>query len=170
MDLRKTLTLASDTLSKQGIDHALIGGFALAVHGVHRATQDIDFLADGAEREKILASLEQAGFQLRHGSSEVLHFGGVGTLDILLANRPLSLQMIRDAVSDSNLKVRVLKAEDIIGLKIQAYVNDRSREFQDKADIQNLIKANPALDWARIQKYADLFGEWPTIEAIRKTT
>jgi hypothetical protein len=78
--------------------------------------------------------------------------------------------MICDAVSESNLKVRVLKAEDIIGLKIQAYVNDRSREFQDKADIQNLIKANPALDWARVKKYADLFGEWPTIEAIRKTT
>lgn len=42
IDLRKTLTEAHLTLDDEGISHALIGGFALAVYGQHRATMDID--------------------------------------------------------------------------------------------------------------------------------
>ena len=35
-----------------------------------------------------------------------------------------------------------LLAEDLIGLKIQAYKKDPSREFQDKADILSLLRQN----------------------------
>lgn len=47
MKLKDTLTLASKSLAKDSIQHALIGGFALAAYGVSRATIDIDFLVDG---------------------------------------------------------------------------------------------------------------------------
>lgn len=150
-----------------GVRHALIGGFALAVHGVHRATQDIDFLADGAKKDDIVKALNAAGFVLRHSTTEVLQFGGVGFLDVLLANRPLSLTMLEDAKEHTPLSVRVLRIEDLIGLKIQAYSNDPSREYQDKADIQNLLGKHPNLDWNRIQKYADLFGQWETVQDLR---
>lgn len=59
----------------------------------------------------------------------------------------------------------ILKPEDIIGLKIQAYKNDASRELQDKADIQKLL-AWPKINLVEVKKYADLFCEWPVIEKL----
>ncbi len=75
--------------------------------------------------------------------------------------------MLKEAVESSALMVRVLRVEDINGLKIQAYSNDLSRELQDKADVQSLIAKNPNLDWDRVRKYADLFEQWAEIERIR---
>lgn len=166
-DLRSTLLTASQALKSRNIKHALIGGFALAFHGINRATADIDFLADGTTRAEILDALLKAGFTLRFESPEVLQFGGIGHLDILLANRPLTMQMLKDAEFKSHVPIYVLRAEDLIGLKIQAYINDSSRELQDKADIQKLIKTHSTLDWERIKLYADLFDQWNVIEHLR---
>jgi predicted nucleotidyltransferase len=68
----------------------------------------------------------------------------------------------------STLDIKCVKAEDLIGLKIQAYVNDPKRELQDKADIAALIDRSRDLDWERIKEYADLFSEWPTLERLRR--
>lgn len=167
IDLRKTLNDSHEVLARAGVPHALIGGFALAAYGRHRATADIDLLADGAKKEIIKTELIKKGFVLRYESPEVLQFSGVGFLDILLANRPLSLEMLKRAVLNQELQVYILKPEDIIGLKIQAYKNDSSRELQDKADIQKLL-ALPDLEIEIVKKYADLFGEWSVIENIRR--
>lgn len=165
MNLRKTLTEAQSILEANGISHALIGGFALAAYGHHRTTSDIDFLADGNKKELIKSVFQAKGFTLKFESPEVLHFGGLGSVDILLANRPVSQQMLNECVLNKELAVHILKPEDIIGLKIQAYKNDKSREMQDKADIQNLLKVE-GIDMARVKKYADLFEEWPVIQEL----
>lgn len=72
------------------------------------------------------------------------------------------------SLKNAELGIEVLKAEDLIGLKIQAYKNDSSRELQDKADIQKLLKLD-GLDLLRIKKYADLFNEWSVIEKLKGT-
>lgn len=167
VSLRRTLQCAHEALNKNNIDHALIGGFALAVHGVNRATADIDLLIHGNHKESAKTALITAGFKLDFETTEVLHFSGNGFLDVLLANRPLSQAMLQNAKTTSPLKVKSLSAEDIIGLKVQAYKNQPKRELQDKADIQSLIEKNPSLDWERIKKYADLFGEWDAIQNLR---
>ncbi|MFZ3230910.1 MAG: hypothetical protein WA160_11945 [Pseudobdellovibrio sp.] len=165
INLRKTLSDAHSVLELAGVAHALIGGFALAVYGQHRATADIDLLADGLKKELIKTELIKKGFTLKHESNEVLQFSGIGYLDVLLANRPLSLEMLKRANLNNELNIYILKAEDIIGLKIQAYKNDPSRELQDKADIQKLLSL-PNLDHEIIKKYADLFNEWSTLEKL----
>lgn len=56
-NLRKTLNMATEGFLKESIDFALIGGFALGAHGIHRATKDIDLLEMvpvGAMRRKFL--------------------------------------------------------------------------------------------------------------------
>lgn len=166
INLRKTLEKSHTILSEQGISHALIGGFALAVYGQHRATVDIDFLADGNKKELIKSSFLKNGFLLNHESDEVLQFSGSGFVDILLANRPLSQKMLKQAIKNQELGVYVLRPEDIIGLKIQAYKNDSARELQDKADIQKLLQLQN-LDFELVKTYADLFQEWNTIERLR---
>jgi hypothetical protein len=167
INLRKTLSLSNELLKKSNVDHALIGGFALAVYGQQRATSDIDFLADGSKKEIIKSAFSSAGFNLVFESPEELQFSGIGFVDILLANRPMSLEMIKRSKQNTDLGVYVLQPEDIIGLKIQAYKNDASRERQDKADIQKLLGL-PGIDLTLIRKYADLFQEADVIEDLRK--
>jgi hypothetical protein len=60
--------------------------------------------------------------------------------------------------------------EDLIGLKIQAYMNEPSREHQDKADIQFLIENVEEIDWSRVKSYADLFNQWEVVNEIKNKT
>jgi predicted nucleotidyltransferase len=99
-------------------------------------------------------------------TKEVLHFDGRGRVDLLLANRPLSLEMLSQATRNLD-GLKCLLPEAIIGLKIQAFTNDRERELQDKADIKSLVKKYPKMDWEKIRQYADLFDQWPFITALR---
>lgn len=132
INLRKTLQESHALLSQQGIAHALIGGFALAVYGQHRATVDIDFLADGTKKDLIKSSFLKKAFTLKYESNEVLQFTGPGFVDILLANRPLSQEMLKQAIQNQELGIYVVRPEDIVGLKIQAYKNDSSGEYKMK--------------------------------------
>ena len=167
MGLRATLEKAHHALSAANVDHALIGGLGLATLGVHRATEDVDFLVDGKDRANAQSALERAGLTLSLATGEVLHFHGFGRVDILLANRPLSLEMLMQARVFPQHGIKCVLAEGLIGLKIQAYTNDKTRELQDKADIKALIDKSVELDWVKVKAYADLFGEWEFINSLR---
>lgn len=155
-------------LDSAGIDAAIIGGLALGAHGVQRFTNDIDFLVDGTQRLQLKHLMLASGFTLFEETNEVIQFAGEIAVDVLCANRPVSLALLQQAQLDQRLNVKVISAEGLIGLKIQAYCNDPKREFRDKADIAALIANNNALDWVTIQRFADMFGQWPVIEQIRK--
>jgi hypothetical protein len=167
MQLRDVLQTAHRALEEAKVDHALIGGMALGALGINRATADVDIIIDGNDRDSAVQALKTQGFSLLQQTSEVLHFEGIGFLDLLLANRPLSREMLMHATAMPTVGMKCLCPEDIIGLKIQAYMNNKKRVYQDKADIKALIERHPQLDWARIKKYADLFNQWDEIRALR---
>jgi hypothetical protein len=58
VDLYESLFAVIDELDRDGIDHALVGGLALAVHGAPRATTDIDLLVG---RDALIAMKLAAG-------------------------------------------------------------------------------------------------------------
>jgi len=167
MDIKTLLRTVDAFLTEAGIDHALIGGLALGAHGVQRFTNDVDFLIDAEQRPALKRVMLQKGYRVFFESPEVLQFEGEGMVDFVLAQRDLSRGMLRHAQPIPGLGIKCLGVEDIIGLKIQAYKNDPKRALRDKADIQALIELHRLLDWERIKAYADLFGEWATIEEIR---
>ncbi len=167
MLIQETLSKASDALEQANIHFALIGGFALAAHGVVRATQDIDLLVDGIKKSESISALENTGFEIIFKTEEVAHLSGQGQLDLLFANREPTRQMIERAKKIKSFPVPVVAAEDLIGLKIQAYKNDSKREFQDKADIQALMENCHNLDFDKIKEYADMFEEWQFIQDLR---
>lgn len=170
MDLRATLKLAHFVLSQNKIPHALIGGLALACYGSTRATVDLDLLVKEEDKERLKTLFHQNGFNLINESDEVLQFSGIGYVDILLARRPISQKILEEAGTGGLEGIPLVKAEDLIGLKIQAYKNDKSRALQDKADIQFLIENLKNLDWKKIQEYANLFDEWEVICEIKDQT
>ena len=167
MGLNDTLTLATESLKKNKIAHALIGGFALAAYGVARATQDIDLLVDGSNKNNVKNVIIDAGFKVVYESEEVLQLSGAGQLDFLFANRESTQKMLENAKAIHQFPVSVVTLEDLVALKIQAYVNDPKREFQDKADILALFQNNSDINFDKIKEYADMFNEWANIEEIK---
>jgi hypothetical protein len=167
MNLRATLKLAHSLLDQHKIPHALIGGLALACYGSTRATVDLDLLIREEHKDKVKTLFLNNGFNLAFESEEVLQFSGMGYVDVLLARRPISQKILSEANINGPEGINFVRCEDLIGLKIQAYVNDPSREFQDKTDIQFLIENVETMDWERIKSYADLFHQWEVVNEIK---
>lgn len=62
-------------LDAAGIDYALCGALALAVHGVPRATKDIDLIARKEDEQRIREVARQIGFTFE---ALPLEFSGSG--------------------------------------------------------------------------------------------
>ena len=72
-------------------------------------------------------------------------------------------------VFGGKFKIKVLKIEDQIGLKVQASSNDPERLYQDMADIRNLIKDNyDRLDMQTVREYFLLFEREKELDDILK--
>ena len=67
MDLEAELSTILAALNAAGIDHAVCGGVAVAIHGFVRTTKDIDLLVDGADLEDAVQALEALGYTLDSG-------------------------------------------------------------------------------------------------------
>lgn len=126
MKLRKTLQLAHQILEDNQIEHALIGGFALALYGSHRATYDIDLLVDGDKKAVVKVVFANAGFELRNETEEVLQYKGSGFVDLLLANRPLSKAMLHELLNNTPVDLH----------KVEKYAN----LFDEWENLKKLIK------------------------------
>jgi hypothetical protein len=64
LDLYAELRRIVDALDGDGIDYALCGGVALAVHGIPRATLDVDLLVRAADIERARRALGSVGYRL----------------------------------------------------------------------------------------------------------
>lgn len=175
MDFISTFKFLIEKLNRERIDFAIIGGLALQFSGITRTTLDIDFLVLGEDSSKIKDIMLKKGYNLIHESEDVLNFVSdklnLGRVDFLLAHRKYSISMLKRAeekeVFAGKFKVKVLKIEDQIGLKVQSSSNDPQRMHQDMADIELLIKHNyPNLDLAILKEYFGLFERTKQLNEI----
>jgi len=67
MDLYQELLGVIDALSGHGVEYALCGGIAVAVHGYPRFTKDIDLLVRAEDLDAALAAVGDAGFTVQGG-------------------------------------------------------------------------------------------------------
>src|SRR5438045_2391388 len=65
MDLFDELRQLIETLRQSGLDYALCGGFALAAHGIVRATEDIDLMVEETDLPKLRNAVEPRGYYLQ---------------------------------------------------------------------------------------------------------
>lgn len=171
--LRKLL----EGFEEYGIRCAAIGGYALGFWGVARATGDVDFLVVKNDIEKLHLLMSSLGYKRIFSSENVSQYQGDifpvwGYVDFLHAFRPLGVRIVNDAVETTifGKKIKTARAEDIIGLKLQALCNSEpgSRD-QDRVDIKSLVKANRnSLDWTRIEDYYKLFKMESDYRALKE--
>jgi predicted nucleotidyltransferase len=166
MDFKKTLKILISEFEKNDIHYALTGGFALGALGVVRATLDMDFLVDFKDIKKLKRIMTELGynpeFETENVSQYVSSIDIFGEVDFIHANKPLSLKMIENAIEkevfDKSIKIRVLRPEDIIALKLQAIKNDAEREHKDMFDIESLLEEyGKTISWDLLKSYFELF-------------
>jgi len=167
MDFRLVTEKLTFAFAETNVQYALIGGYAVSLWGVPRATVDLDFLVRRDDMEKVRSIAESLGYRCIHSSENVTQFDGcsreMGELDFLHAFRPASLAMLERAelksLFDGQQSVPVILPEDLIGLKVQAMANSSSRAPVDKADIEGLMQIyGEKLNWQRIADYFALFN------------
>ena len=177
MDFLLVFKFLITTLKQQKIDFALIGGFALQATGFTRTTGDIDLVILSKDAQKIKGIMLKTGYELIHQSEDVLNFVGkkfeLGRVDFLLARRKYTLAMLERAneksVLEGRFTIKVVRIEDLIGLKLQASANDSKRLRQDMADIEQLIRDNHSkLDMRLVKEYFQLFDREQDLQDIVK--
>lgn len=166
MNFEKVFKLLIPEFEKAKIDFALIGGLGLHFSGVIRNTYDIDMMVLLAQANEIDEIMKRYGFDLLHKTQNVANYysdlEGLGQVDFLFAHRKYGLEMLNRAelVDFFSFKVKVLKPEDLIGLKVQSCSNDPLRYFKDMSDIEELIVINKnSLNLKLVQEYFKLFNK-----------
>jgi len=138
MDFQKIVDEVVTKLDEAGIRYALIGGFAMALRGIQRATIDLDFILMLEDLDRADEILQQAGYQRGFRNENVSHYTAdenwLGRIDILHAFRGPTLSMLDRAERiplTPNINIPVVQIEDLIGLKIQAACTDSLRHASD---------------------------------------
>ena len=170
MDFEVVIRRLAAEWETANIRYALIGGFAMALRGVQRATVDLDFILMLEDLDKAHAILCGLGYGRVFRSENVSHYLSPdrqwGRIDILHAFRGPTLGMLRRSeklmVLD-DVRLPVVQVEDIIGLKVQAAVNAPERAVRDWADIRMLLEAaarqkQRAIDWDLLADYLTIFN------------
>ena len=144
MDPFVELAALVDALNAAGIDYALCGAVALAVHGAPRATQDIDVLVrpEGVQRVRQIA--RTIGFTLESHPMKFSAGFTVHRVIKMLGTQPFMLDLIEatgglEAIFDARETVRarerdltVVSREGLITMKLAA------GRPQDVVDVQRL--------------------------------
>lgn len=143
-------------LKRQGVPFALIGGLALSAHKVVRATSDVDLLAPAARAGEVDAIAAKLGYRCLHRNEGLADYARADErLDLVWASRPPALRLLSGARPHATSfgELPVVSVEGLIGLKLQALVNE-PRRTQDLEDIRALLRANHgALNLPELQEY-----------------
>jgi predicted nucleotidyltransferase len=177
MNFKVILKNLLSRFSEAGVEVALSGGLALSTMGVFRFTKDIDFLVleewvEIVDRIMVEFGYEKQGFSTQEIVSYISPLKVFGQVDFLVARRKYSRAMLNRArempVLDGEVTVKALLPEDLIGLKLQAIVNDPANRYGvDAPDIQQLLKLhessmdmNLVREYFRLFEKEDLLDEW----------
>lgn len=168
-DLAAQLEQALATFSGRMHAPALIGGLALAAHGVLRPTADIDLLVDGDDAEAAHAALLRLGYDCVFRSSEAASYRrDAQSLHLMYAHRPLARRLLAEAeVRDTPVgRQRVISREGLIACKLQGWVNNPARQM-DLEDIRCLLRLHSdVLDMDEVRGYFELFDQEALLDAM----
>jgi predicted nucleotidyltransferase len=140
---KSRLATVCGLLNAAGVKYVVVGGFAVALHGVVRATKDIDILIEATREnaERALRALEG----LTWGISRELDASEVVTKPITIIGDDPRVDLLTLAWSvryaDAAPKVQKVEIDGVeipyadLDTLIRTKQTDR---FQDKADVENL--------------------------------
>jgi hypothetical protein len=167
------LAKVAGTLEQCGIPYVLVGSFASSMHGMYRATADIDILADiKAEQVHALFAVLHTDFYVdehamqdavaQRRSFNAIHFDSVFKVDVFIAKdddfarAQLDRRQLRKISPDREDAVFVASAEDTILAKLRWYRAGEEISTNQWNDIVGILgTSGDALDF----QYLQVWGE-----------
>ena len=147
--VHQTLRNVARRLSDAGIDYAVVGGMALALHGLIRPTQDVDLLLSPEGLEKFSAELVGRGYVPTFQGAR-RHFRDTETgvkVEILTTGeypgdgKPKPVAFPDPAlIAETIGECRVVPLQTLIELKLASGLSAEHRQLRDLADVQQLIE------------------------------
>jgi len=147
--VQNTLRNLARRLAEEHIDYAVIGGMALALHGLVRPTQDVDLLLSREGLAQFHQLLVGRGYvPLFSGARK--HFRDAETgvkVEIITTGeypgdgkpKPVVFPVPGDAAITVG-EFRVVSLERLIELKLASGLSAEHRQLRDLADVQQLIE------------------------------
>lgn len=177
MKFSKVLPLLFDDLKRQGVDFALIGGVALHAHGIDRTTFDADFLIFVSDTDTVDRLMRAHGYHRAHASETFANYLSkdfdMGRVDFMYASKHHSRAMLGRAEKTwiMGYEVKVLRVEDMIGLKVLSTTNDPTRATKDMGDIEDLMRRHHRkMNWPFVREYFKLFDREDEFKKLKKKT
>jgi hypothetical protein len=132
-------------LTQNGIDHAIVGGVAVCLHGYQRNTVDLDLLIRSEDAAAFRAALEADGFKWRAKEKEFHSLSGVPVQCVITGENEGSGQETKfpdptDAKAVTTVEgLPVLSLARLIQAKIACGLGNMRRTHKDFADVVELI-------------------------------
>jgi predicted nucleotidyltransferase len=140
---KSRLATVCSLLNDKGVKYVVVGGFAMALHGVVRATKDIDILIEATldNARRALEALEG----LRWGVSRELDPADVISKPITIVGDDPRVDLLTLAWSvrypDAAPKAQIVEIDgvEVPFADLDTLIRTKQTErFQDKADVENL--------------------------------
>lgn len=167
--LGRQITEIIAAIDRTEVPAALIGGLALASHGVVRATQDVNLLTDAGVADVLHGELLALGYRCLHRSDDAANYvRGDERLDLLYASRPIARRLLAEAQACATPfgTLRVIGLEGLVAFKLQDFVND-PRRTRDLEDIRALLHANAGrVDRRELRDYFRLFDRESLLDEL----
>jgi hypothetical protein len=144
----QTLQHLTQSLEREGIDYAIVGGMALVLHGYTRATQDVDVLLTQEGLERFREALVGRGFTPAFsGAKRMFKDSQTGvTVEFLVSGefpgdgKPKAVSFpIPTAAATQIGEIQVIQLENLVELKLASGLSGSDR-LKDLADVQELIR------------------------------
>ncbi len=144
----ETLQRLAQKLPNAGIDYALIGGMALAIHGYVRLTQDVDLLMNEAGLAQFQKMLVGRGYIAAFPGARKMFLDTITGVKVEIITtgefpgdgKPKSVQFPEPAAISIELDgMKVTRLETLIELKLASGLTAPDR-LKDLADVQELIR------------------------------
>ena len=146
-NVHRTMYRLARTLGEAGIDYVIVGGMALAQHGLLRVTQDVDILMTPAGLRKLSDQAPALGFARAFEGARKT-FVDIETrvrVEVLTSGeypgdgrpKPVSFPDPHDAACEIE-GVKVITLEKLIEIKLASGLSAPHR-LRDLADVQDLI-------------------------------
>ena len=176
--VREVLVLLLDLLDGEGVPYAVMGGLAVPIWGIPRATFDVDvtvavdeptlarFLDIAIERGFEVAEPFREGFRdVLAGMNKVAMAHGAGRpgrveVDVFVVSTPYQAAAFerRERVRIEDREMWVLSAADVILHKLVA------GRHKDRADVQSILAVQGVPDADYLRRWAEYLGIAESLE------
>ncbi len=145
MNFGRVLSETLKALRESDIPAIVVGGVAIAAHGVVRGTQDLDLAISSVDADAAVAALESLGFETFRRTAGFSNHSRPGTaerVDLLFVSGPTAEALLArarpQALFDSD-SVPIVDPEHLVAMKLFALKQNPTRQGIDLEDVRALL-------------------------------